>query len=391
MSTAVRQTWAMLIDAYRELAAGRLFWITMLLSLLCVGAFAMVGLNERGIMVLWYTIPLEVFNTSVISEPLFYKLIFLQLGIGIWLTWVATVLALVSTSGIFPTLLTGGQIETMLSKPISRWRLFLTKFGTGLLFVALQVSVFCIASVLVIGLRGGSWMPEIFISIPIVLAFFSFLFSIMTLFGMLTRSTIASLLLTILIWFVLFLVNTTDQILVSQHEAMKIQATTLEARLELAEENARVMYIATQKREGNELPEDYEASDDELYTVNVFLPSLRDRLQNRKDMVRSLAPWRRGIFIAKTVLPKTSETIGLLARYSMSKEDLDALMNIGADKQKTTVNEETGEVNVSSKDLNQATNEAFSGRSMSWILGTSFGFEALMLLIAGTIFARRDF
>ncbi|MFI4871714.1 MAG: ABC transporter permease [Phycisphaerales bacterium JB061] len=391
MSVIVRQTTAMLIDAYRELAAGKLFWVTMLLSFLCVAVFAMIGLNERGITVLWYTIPIEVFNTNVISEPLFYKMVFLNLGIGIWLTWVATVLALVSTSGIYPTLLTGGQIETMLSKPISRWRLFLTKFGTGLLFVALQVSVFCVASVLVIGLRGGAWMPEILLSIPIVLAFFSFLFSIMVLLGMLTRSTIASLLLTILVWFVLFLVNTTDGIIVSQHEGMKIQANKLEERLELAEENARVMYIATQRREGNELPDDYQATDDELYTVNVFLPSLRDRLEDRKEMIRSLAPWRQGIFIAKTLLPKTSETIGLLNRYAMSQEDLDALMDVGSDKQRTTVDEETGEVRVSQADQNRAMSEAMSKRSVGWVLGTSFAFEAVMLLIAGTMFARRDF
>lgn len=391
MSVILRQTTAMMVDAYRELAAGRLFWITLLLSMICVGAFAMVGLNERGITVLWYTIPIDAFNTNIISQTLFYKLIFMQLGIGIWLTWVATVLALVSTAGIFPSLLTGGQIETMLSKPISRWRLFLTKFATGLLFVALQVTVFCVASVLVIGLRGGSWMLEAFIAIPIVLVFFSFLFSIMTLFGMLTRSTIASLLLTILVWFVLFLVNTTDTILVQQHEGMKIQASALEKRLELAEENARLMYIATQRQAGNELPEDYQATDDEKYTVNVFLPSLRERLKDRKEMVQSLAPWRRGIFIAKTVLPKTSETIGLLNRYAMSRDDLDALMSIEGNQQGTTVDEQTGEVNIGHKDLNKATTEAFKDRSLGWVLGTSFGFEAVMLLIAGTLFARRDF
>jgi hypothetical protein len=208
---------------------------------------------------------------------------------------------------------------------------------------------------------------------------------------MLTRSTIASLLLTILVWFVLFLVNTTDGIIVSQHEGMKIQANKLEERLELAEENARVMYIAKQRREGNELPDDYQATDDELYTVNVFLPSLRDRLEDRKEMIRSLAPWRQGIFIAKTLLPKTSETIGLLNRYAMSQEDLDALMDVGSDKQRTTVDEETGEVRVSQADQNRAMSEAMSNRSVGWVLGTSFAFEAVMLLIAGTLFARRDF
>ena len=157
------QTTAMLVDAYRELNAKKLFWITLVLSGLCVVVFGITGINEEGITALWFTLPIPV-NSNIISPELFYKTAFLNLGIGIWLTWIATVLALVSTAGIFPTLLTGGQIETMLSKPISRTRLFLTKFITGLLFVGLQVSLFCIASILVIGLRGGTWMPEILLA-----------------------------------------------------------------------------------------------------------------------------------------------------------------------------------------------------------------------------------
>ncbi len=41
------QTLALLNAAYRELNARKLFWVTMALSLLIVGVFAILGINER--------------------------------------------------------------------------------------------------------------------------------------------------------------------------------------------------------------------------------------------------------------------------------------------------------------------------------------------------------
>jgi ABC-type transport system involved in multi-copper enzyme maturation permease subunit len=385
------QTAALFYDAYRELNSKKLFWITLILSGACVAAFGAVGINEEGITALWFTIPVPV-NSSIISPELFYKTVFLNLGIGIWLTWIATVLALVSTAGIFPSMLTGGQIETMLSKPISRTRLFLTKFTTGLFFVGLQVSLFCVASILVIGFRSGSWMPEIFLAIPIVVVFFSFLFSVMTLFGVLTRSTIASLLLTILFWFILFIVNVADQMLVSFHESMKLSATAASERLVVANENATLAFINQARSEGQELADSYQPTEPELDSVNVFLPVLRDSVKNKERSSKQLAPWRNGIFVAKTILPKTGETINLLTKHIMSQEDMDAWMSVGNDDDPgTVVDDESGDVRVSNVELNQATAKAFNDRPLWWVLGTSLGFEAVMLLIAGFIFRRTDF
>ena len=61
---------------------------------------------------------------------------------------------MISTASLFPDFLAGGAVDLYLSKPISRLRLFLFKYSCGLLFVALQIGCFCLASFLVIGLRG---------------------------------------------------------------------------------------------------------------------------------------------------------------------------------------------------------------------------------------------
>ena len=206
------QTLALLHAAYRELNARKLFWVTLALSGLVVAAMAIVGLNEDGLTILWWQFDLAFLNTKIMPVDVFYKFIFAQLAVPYWLAWLATILALISTASIFPDMVSGGSIDILLSKPIGRARLFLTRYVTGLLFVLLQVGVFTIAAFLVIGIRGGSWEPWILISIPLVLLFYSYLFSVCALLGTITRSTIASFLITMLFWLLVFGVNSGEPV-----------------------------------------------------------------------------------------------------------------------------------------------------------------------------------
>ena len=148
----LRQTAALFLDAYRELSARKLFWLVLILSGLVVAVFGAVGLNDKGIQFgpRQWTVPSDVVNTNFIAPQLFYKFVFASIGVPIWLGWIASILAVVSTASIFPDFVAGGSIELLLSKPIGRVRLFFTKFATGLLFVVLQVSVFALACFLVI-------------------------------------------------------------------------------------------------------------------------------------------------------------------------------------------------------------------------------------------------
>ena len=136
---------------------------------------------------------------------------FVGLGVGFWLSWLATILALVSTAGIFPRLIGSGVIDLFVSKPIGRLRLFMTEYLAGLLFVTLQVTVFSVASLLVIGLRGGVWEPGLLVAVPLVVCFFSYLFAVCVLLGLLTRSTVAALLLTLLFWFIVSMVGQAEE------------------------------------------------------------------------------------------------------------------------------------------------------------------------------------
>src|SRR5205814_2315275 len=163
----------LLVDAYRELNARKMFWIVLILSGVAMAAFSIIGVGPTNLTFLRAKIP-----NFGIPPLVFYKSLFSSVVIGLWLTWAATILALISTSSIFPDLIAGGSIDLFLAKPISRLRLFFTKYFAGLLFVVLQVVIFCVVSYFVLGIRGGFWRPAVFWALPIVVCFFSYLYSV---------------------------------------------------------------------------------------------------------------------------------------------------------------------------------------------------------------------
>ncbi|TVQ62370.1 MAG: ABC transporter permease [Phycisphaerales bacterium] len=386
------QTTAIFLDAYRELNAKKLFWITMLLSGLVVAFFALLGINERGVSIATYTMEIPGVNTSFVSQEGFYKTLFSSFGVGIWLTWIATILGLVSTAPLIPDFVASGSVELTLSKPISRARIFLTKLLTGLLFMALQVSVFTGASFLVIGLRAGVWELGLFWAIPIVVAFFSYLYCVCALVGLLTRSTIAALLVTILFWFFLFLLNAGDGALLAIKTQAEVEAERGSARVERMVQGTSRELVALRR---SQLPEDEretaeipEPTLEEIEAGNLRITQTREEVARNERLARSLAPWHRGVLIAKTALPKTSETTEFLNRVLISQAELDQAM----DNQAKAIQERMSERDTGAEaEAQRRTQQAVRDRSTFWVLGTSLTFVFVVTAFATWRFTRRDF
>ncbi len=362
----------------------------MLLSVLVVLVFAMVGINERGMKFFIWQMPADFNGVTITSETmspgLLYRTMFSSLAVPFWLSWVAVILGLVSTAGMIPDLIQGGTIESVLIRPIVRIRLLLTKFIGVLLFMTLQVFVFSLLTFLVIGIRGQSWAPEVFLAVPIVVMMFSYLFAVCVLLGMITRSTIAALLLTLLVWMVVFLVNTGDGISVSIHEQMKAEQRVEQARVERRERNVTLLLLneANEQREADGL-EPLEALEtpptiEEMDARDVRLPSTRARVEELNGNIELAGTWRQFIYLGKTMLPKTQETIGLLERWTVDQEALRSLAGMPDDEDIRA-----------NREAQEATADAIGNRPLWWVLGTSLIFEALVLGIAALIFKRRDF
>ena len=373
----IGQTLAILHDAYRELNAKKLFWIVLLLSGLVVAIFAAAGVKDFKLTLLW-------FETSLMMpfEPdEFYRTMFVRVGVGTWLTFGATILAIISTASAFPDFITGGSIDLYLSKPISRLRLFATKLAAGLLFVTLQVFVFAAASFLVIGLRGKVWEPGIFLAVPLVLCFFSYLYAFLVLFGVLTRSTLASVLLTILVWFVLFVLHTADYGLMVGVKAGEREAVLREKRIEWLE--GRLAYFEKQP------PERRAASQN----IVANFQSQRDELVADRGgtALRNMRLLHKISYAIKTVLPKTRETTDLMSRRLLADFQNEHPDLLEEGEEPPDVSSPRVRHRTVMRPAAEEAEAAMGRRSVGWIIGTSLAFEAVVLCVAAWVFCTRDY
>lgn len=407
------QTIAIIIDAYRELNAKRLFWFTLAISGLVVLVFAMLGNNEKGLTVLSWTIEVPFLSTQFIPRSEFYKLFFVNLGLGVWLTWIAMILAIISTASIFPDFLAGGAVELTLSKPIGRLRLFMTKYIAALLFVGLQVLVFAGASFLVIGLRGGEWIPAVFLSVPLVVLVFSYLFSISVLIGTLWRSTIAALMLTLAAWALIAMVNAAEIPLLMVKIGMEERLQKQAERIEVVRQSIRNLESgdaapATGTAPARERPTEggllaglkwaleqgaQAESVPDIERQRLRLERMEQRLEEMRTTRRKFGVWYSVVWGIKTVLPKTAETTKLMERYIIDLAKLDKLRNEAEPQQSIDLGGQGGDDDprVDEREVGRKLQQTLMTRKESWIIGTSLAFEAVMIGVAAWVFCRRDF
>jgi ABC-type transport system involved in multi-copper enzyme maturation permease subunit len=380
------QTLAIFVDAFREMNAKRLFWIALIISNLVAAAFGAVGINQQGLVIFWKTFPSTIFNTQMLDRAEIYKVIFTQLGVNWWLTFIATILALVSTAGIFPEFLTGGAVDLYLSKPIGRLRLFLTKYLTGLTFVALQVLCFCISAFFVIGLRGNVWEPAIFIAVPFVLLFYSYLFAVMVLLGVLTRSVIASLLLTIIFWVFVFAFHQTEVLLLTLSVGKQIESQSYDHQIDLDQQKIDSLVAGGAHVPALETTQPVAFNDRDLQMLRASIGVLK---QERAEATDPFANWHRLMFAITYPLPKTTETIDLI------KRTLGERMHLRHDDESDDEERNDDRGFFRNRQLmrraGMETQRQIMARSETYILGTSLGFEVVVVGLSAWIFCRRDF
>ena len=92
----LRQTLALLHDAYRELNSKRMFWISLILSGVAMGAFGVIAVTKYGLTFAGYD-----WESSFIPPKSQYKFLFSSMMIDWWLTWAVLILAIISTAGFF--------------------------------------------------------------------------------------------------------------------------------------------------------------------------------------------------------------------------------------------------------------------------------------------------
>jgi ABC-type transport system involved in multi-copper enzyme maturation permease subunit len=125
-------------------------------------------------------------------------------GIGAWVT---ILVSIIITSFFIPNMLRKGAIDLLLAKPMGRGRLLLYKYVGGLLFILLNTAVAIGGVWLALSLRSGVWGPSFLLLIPLITFYFAILYSVSTLFAVLTRSPIVAIMMTCLFATLLYAVG----------------------------------------------------------------------------------------------------------------------------------------------------------------------------------------
>ena len=375
---------ALLIDAYRQLSAAKLFWVTVGISALVVVAFGSIGFNPEGISIGFgaYQIDSEqLYEGSPWARGLYIG-IFSSFLVKIWLAWIATVLALISTCSIFPEFVHSGSIELTISKPIDRFKLFFSKYLVSLLFVVLQVAIFCFGIFLCVGLRIGEWNPMIFSAIPIVATFFSYLFAVCVLVGILTRSGITALLITGIFWMMLWSVQTSEIVL-------NRFVTGLQVDIERFDEG-----IVTATEELIKIQAKSE-TDFRIPTLEKRIEKFQLEIDEKQESLDKLTPWHTPVEWTLAVLPKNAQTIGLLDRWLSDSDgfDIGAIMN---GDMRAFEDEDVKEFDPTTRgargrEANRRIQEDYESRSLWYVVGTSLLFEGFILGLGSWYFRRKDF
>lgn len=395
------QIWALLVDSYRLLMSRKLFWITLVISALVVLMYASIGFDETGCYLFFGLTHFEsdIFRSGSEWASHLYLGIFSTVIVGWWFTWAAAILALVSTSPIFNDFMADGSIDLVLSKPMGRIRIFLVKYLGGLLFVLLQMTVITFGVFLCVGWRVGEWKPEILLAIPLVLVFFSYLYSVSVLLTMLTRSTIASLMLTFVFWFVIWGVNFAEQFVNQQFLRQKQTAELIEKYPDSFSPQARVETDRAAAAGGQNPVSKESISPAEAEEIKEAAQRDRKAKENRLnatkksaiDSAADLKWWRDGLRSVLAVLPKTKQTTDLVERWTVeSGQSLTSIM-MGAGQRDQNPNQNRRSGMAQQNELQRKLEDDYRNRSAWYVIGTSLAFEFVMLAFACFIFVRRDF
>ncbi len=304
--------------------------------------YASIGIGENGISVLFgaYSLDGEDYQMSPMLAKFLYLMVFTDYMVPYWLGLFAIVLALISVCSVFPNFLEGGAIDVAVSKPISRVTLFFAKYVSSLLFVAIQVFVFCLIVFIAFGVRMESWNLGIFWAVPLIVFVFSMIYSVAVLMAVWTKSTLLSLFMALLVWGMSWAIH-------------GIESLTYRAAYTAAAQGVAINYATG---ESEVLDEPQEAN-------------------------QSLVNIHRGIKMAGIPLPKTRDTTYFLNKLiKIEGKDLTQKSAFYAEAEDSY-----------NLDMQDSVEDYENRHSVGYTIGTSLAFEAVMLSLACFIFVKRDY
>lgn len=121
--------------------------------------------------------------------------------------------AILVTSSIIPQMFEPGAIDLLLSKPVSRSLLFLSRFVGACAFVLLNTAYLIGGLWLIVGVQFDIWSPRLLLCIPVFLFLFAIYYSVSALAGVVWRNAVVAVVITILFWAACFSIGTSKDVI----------------------------------------------------------------------------------------------------------------------------------------------------------------------------------
>ena len=239
---------ALLEDAFQQVVDNRIFRLLLVVVCVIVAVFFVVGFRADGVSVLfgWRKIDYESLfgvvgaNASSVSDPRgllisgVESLVIEQLAGNI-----AMIFCISATAFFVPRMLEKGSADILFSKPLSRTTLFLSRYVAGLIFVALLASGLLLGIWLGLALVSGWNDPGILWGVVTLVYLYAIIQPFSMLIGVLTRSTVAAILLSLLFFMGSGCMHRSWRLLEFGQEASVVRRANNElARADAAEDGA---------------------------------------------------------------------------------------------------------------------------------------------------------
>jgi len=190
----MKNIWILTWYTLKEALARKVFIFFFAISLLAIIITAVIfalssnlSITAGGMKNLPFDDPVTMIEMAIVSP----------------LSSLCLLLAIFSCASFVPIMLEKGNIDLLLSKPISRDHLLWGKYFGGILVVLLNIAFLVISIWLIISIKFSIWNFS-FLTIIISVTFtFAVLYSLMILFGILTKSSTLGMMMTYFVFIIL--------------------------------------------------------------------------------------------------------------------------------------------------------------------------------------------
>ena len=372
------QSLAILQDSVRELKSRSLFWVTLSISaVVSIALFGTIGFDEQG----WYILGFSTNESTLLREgtPAARALMSWLFG-GVlmwwWLTWGAIIVALIVTAGTIPEFVSSGAIDLILSKPISRARVFLIKIAGALMFTIATVSVTVAIAYVLLGMRFGMWFHHAWLAVPLVALQFLYLLTVMSVVGLITRSALAGLLATLFFW---------GLISVVQFASNQMDKSIAEMQRTIQLNETRIAEIRGQADS---------AGRDVSQSEQSQIRRIESRMEPPQTLLESIRPWQTPLHVVELCVPKTGDIQKIVATQIDAptfQELMMALQGFDPDEFAAMTGIDDEEMIQDMQETSVAGAKAVREVEPLTSIGSSLMFVSLVLGFAVWIFSRRDF